>query len=101
LVFVLGFVVAFAIGFSYIGNFGLLARQRVQMLPAVLVFVVLPTHVRRRRDDGSDNEIVESIDDRRSKFVGRFAAVPATSDPIVAPEAVGSFRDTSPGLGWV
>jgi len=43
LVFVLAFAIEFAIGFSYIGNFGILARQRVMMLPAVLVLLALPT----------------------------------------------------------
>jgi hypothetical protein len=43
LVFVVAFAIEFAIAFSYIGNFGILARQRVMMLPAVLVLLALPT----------------------------------------------------------
>lgn len=36
------YALLFAIGFSYIGNFGILARQRVQALPVVLVMLALP-----------------------------------------------------------
>lgn len=42
LVFGLGYVLLFSIGFSFIGNFGILARQRVQVVPIVLVFLALP-----------------------------------------------------------
>lgn len=53
-VFASAYVVLFCIGFSFIGNFGILARQRVQVLPIVLVFVALPSlrdaaHRRARR----------------------------------------------------
>lgn len=37
------FSVLFIVAFSYIGNFGLLARQRVQMLPFLFVLLALPT----------------------------------------------------------
>jgi hypothetical protein len=36
------YVAAFAFAFSSIGNFGILARQRVQMLPFVFVLLALP-----------------------------------------------------------
>jgi hypothetical protein len=42
LVFCAAYVVLFAIGFSFIGNFGILTRQRVQVLPALLIFLALP-----------------------------------------------------------
>jgi hypothetical protein len=42
LVFCLSYVVLFSIGFSFIGNFGILARQRVLVLPIVLMFLALP-----------------------------------------------------------
>ena len=62
LVFAAGFVVAFSVGFSFVGNFGILARQRTQMLPMVLILLALPpiTAGRRRRagaqapDDAGD-----------------------------------------------
>lgn len=41
LVFASVFVLAFSAGFSYMANFGILARQRTQMMPMVLVLVSL------------------------------------------------------------
>ena len=52
LVFMLAFTIEFAIAFSYIGNFGILARQRVVMLPAVLVLLALPTRKELAEYDG-------------------------------------------------
>jgi uncharacterized membrane protein len=49
LVFCMAYVVAFVIGFSFIANFGILARQRVQALPALLVLVALPAVVSKGR----------------------------------------------------
>lgn len=40
--FSLGYVLAFIIAFSRFANFGLLARQRVQVTPFLLVFLALP-----------------------------------------------------------
>lgn len=42
LVFALGYVLVFAVGFSYLANFGILARQRTQMMPMVLVLLAIP-----------------------------------------------------------
>lgn len=42
LIFGATYVVLFVIGFSYIANFGILARQRVQVFPVMLVFLALP-----------------------------------------------------------
>ncbi|MFZ4518098.1 MAG: hypothetical protein ACOYOP_06900 [Microthrixaceae bacterium] len=53
LVFCLVYVLAFAIGFSFIANFGILARQRVQVLPIVLVFLALPRLDQLRARDRS------------------------------------------------
>jgi len=47
LVFSLIFVLAFSVGFSYVGNFGILSRQRAQMVPAVLVMVALMPPAKR------------------------------------------------------
>jgi hypothetical protein len=47
LVFAAGFVVTFSIGFSFVANFGILSRQRTQMLPMVLVLLALPPIPRR------------------------------------------------------
>lgn len=42
LVFSLSYVVLFSIGFSFIANFGILARQRVQALVVLLMVLALP-----------------------------------------------------------
>lgn len=36
------FTLVFGVAFSYVGNFGILARQRTQMLPLLFVLLVLP-----------------------------------------------------------
>ncbi len=46
--FVASFVLVFIVAFSYIANFGILVRQRTQMLPLLLVFVALPVLPRKR-----------------------------------------------------
>ncbi len=42
LTFCLAYVAVFAFAFSVVGNFGILARQRIQVLPFVLVLLALP-----------------------------------------------------------
>lgn len=42
LLYCLSYVVLFSVGFSFIGNFGILARQRSLALPILLVFLALP-----------------------------------------------------------
>lgn len=42
LTFALTYVIAFILAFSQFGNFGILARQRVLMLPLFLLFLALP-----------------------------------------------------------
>lgn len=62
LVFCLAFSMTFIVAFSYIGNFGILARQRTQMLPLILTMLALPAapkltrKMSRRPSDGSDDE---------------------------------------------
>lgn len=56
LVFCLVYVLAFSIGFSFLANFGILARQRVQVLPIVLVFLALPRMDQLRARDRSAAE---------------------------------------------
>jgi hypothetical protein len=58
LVFVSAYVLVFAIAFSYVGNFGILTRQRTQMLPAAIVLLALPV-VARRRDEADDEPVTE------------------------------------------
>ncbi len=48
IVFAAAYVVVFTIGFSYLANFGILARQRTQMLPMVIVLLALPAVVPER-----------------------------------------------------
>jgi len=42
LAYALGFTTAFVVAFSRFANFGILARQRVQVIPFVLVLIALP-----------------------------------------------------------
>lgn len=64
LVFCSAYIVVFAIGFSYIANFGILARQRVQALPILLVLLALPPIERysfsRRRSAASPKLLHDS-----------------------------------------
>lgn len=46
LVYCLAFAFTFFIAFSYIGNFGILARQRTQMLPLALTMLAMPALAR-------------------------------------------------------
>lgn len=48
LVFCLAYAATFIVAFSYIGNFGILARQRTQMLPLALTPLGMPLAARRR-----------------------------------------------------
>ena len=43
------YALAFIFAFSYIGNFGILARQRTQMIPLALMMLAMPTEPRRGR----------------------------------------------------
>jgi hypothetical protein len=60
LLYCLSYVVLFAVGFSFIGNFGILARQRSLALPILLVFLALPVRRSARstpaRSGGADTD---------------------------------------------
>lgn len=57
---VLVFALLFIVAFSSIANFGILARQRVQLLPLLFVLASLPTRSGgRRRDPQPDRPTVE------------------------------------------
>lgn len=49
LVYCLAFTMTFVIAFSYIANFGILARQRTQMIPLMLTALSMPALVNARR----------------------------------------------------
>lgn len=48
LVYCLAFTITFVVAFSYIANFGILARQRTQMLPLMLTILAMPIAARTR-----------------------------------------------------
>ena len=50
--FCIGYLFAFTIAFSRFANFGILARQRVQALPFLLVFIALPKFADLVAEDG-------------------------------------------------
>lgn len=49
LVYAVTYALVFIVAFSYLGNFGILARQRVQMLPLALIALAMPLAPRKRR----------------------------------------------------
>jgi hypothetical protein len=57
LAFALVYVALFIVAFSGIANFGLLARERVQMLPFFLIFLTVPAP--SRKDEGPTAEVAE------------------------------------------
>ena len=59
--FCLGYVLAFVYAFSSFSNFGILARQRVQALPFLLVFLALPEY----------QTLAKSISGARATSAGR------------------------------
>jgi hypothetical protein len=61
------FTVIFIIGFSAVANFGLLARERVQLLPFYLVLLAIPPRDRSQEPEGDRTEQPERED------VGAFA----------------------------
>lgn len=64
LVYSATFVPVFIVAFSYVGNFGILARQRTQMLPLALTLIGMPVAAFRRNPlfsfpGGRKHEIVD------------------------------------------
>ncbi len=83
LVFVAVFAFVFITAFSYVGNFGILTRQRTQLLPLVLVFIALPPLAKRRglftSSANRPLDVVEEVDhsdrDHRPRDVRDTSAV--------------------------
>lgn len=48
LVYTATFAIVFVVAFSYIGNFGILARQRTQMMPLALTMLGMPIALRKK-----------------------------------------------------
>ncbi|MCU1496230.1 MAG: hypothetical protein JWM47_183 [Acidimicrobiales bacterium] len=60
------YVVLFCVAFSVVGNFGVLVRQRIQVLPFLLILALVPI-----RDDGDDLETaVSDLRDARTTSLG-------------------------------
>ena len=57
--FAVGFTILFVIAFSSISNFGILSRQRVQVLPLFLVLLAIPSRGARRRERERRGEAAE------------------------------------------
>lgn len=47
LIFAAAFILVFSMGFSFVGNFGILARQRTQVMPMVLMLLAIPASMPR------------------------------------------------------
>jgi hypothetical protein len=76
----LGFVIAF----SNVGNFGILTRQRAQLLPFLFVLFALP---RLRRVQTQRPVLVTVSPDEQDRLVPDDATGPPATDPAVAPAA--------------
>ncbi len=63
LVFVGVFAVVFITAFSFIGNFGILTRQRTQLLPLAFVFLAMPRMTRGRGLFAPTDEVLEPEDE--------------------------------------
>ena len=65
-IFALVYIVMFTVAFSNIGNFGILARQRTQALPLIVLLVAFPRvdEVRRRLPEGDLEEDLPPQADR-------------------------------------
>ena len=63
--FVVCYTLVFTFAFSAVGNFGILVRQRTQLLPFFVVLLALP--------------VQSALDIRRAKILGRPATVAATA----------------------
>ncbi len=67
IVFVLVYVILFVLAFSSIGNFGILVRQRVQLLPIFLVLLAVPPKARKVRSSGPDERLVSHTGSGRNR----------------------------------
>ena len=70
-IFALVYIGMFTVAFSNIGNFGILARQRTQALPLIVLLVALPLvdDVRRDRRDDALGEDLPPPSARQSDLV--------------------------------
>ncbi len=97
-IYVTVFAVIAIVGFSRVGNEGILARQRTQFLPAVLVLLCLPAA--RRDDDGPGEEVpsrtVDTVSDRGPQMIAH-RPLPAPRSSSVAPERAAVPRPAPPG----
>lgn len=73
------YTVLFVYGFSAFANAGILVRQRVQVLPFVLVLVCLPAF--RPREQSWRDLVVEPVDVRREPVGATSAAAPGSHGP--------------------
>lgn len=88
LVFAAAYVLLFVVGFSAIGNAGILARQRVQMLP--LLFLALAVPVTRWWDRAADT--VESHDSRSTTLSGSAGTVRSIGAASMGADRMGAVN---------
>ena len=75
--FALAYSGLFVLAFSAIGNFGLLARQRTQLLPFVLVLIAVPARALVTESRARSREMVTKTPKRlRSEQLAAERAVP-------------------------
>jgi hypothetical protein len=89
----------FVFAFSSMGNFGILARQRVQMLPFLFVFMALPIEAPRREDPRDRLLVGAGMAPATAHALryGRAASDHVGSDPVGHDDGV-AIGDTVSGL---
>ena len=90
------FTLLFIFAFSAVGNFGILARQRAQVLPFALVFLALPYAIPRRRSTPGVPHIEAKPEDV-SHFPGALTAPPLGKGNEALDPASNPAEPTPPG----
>jgi hypothetical protein len=86
--YALGMTLAFAFAFSSFSNFGILARQRTQMLPLFLVLICIPTR----------SEMIEELASHEGEALGLDGPATLSREVPALPVAVASQTPAAPVL---
>lgn len=94
--FAVGYVLAFTFAFSSFGNFGILARQRVQAVPLLLALLVVPPF--RREETSRSSRSLRSPRDGRARGE---PIPPVRGDSEARPEPARAGRPAIPAASRV
>ena len=90
--FALAYTAMFVLAFSAIGNFGLLTRQRTQVLPLVLVLLAVPAGIRRHVDEEVPPPRARMPAPRRPTWLNRGTGLTGPVAPTARGEDISSSR---------